>query len=92
VGVKNDTVAFAIKNASTFEGLTIFVRSAAGELQKVLYEGSGGTVRQLVLIGTDKLTALVGEEVSIYARNEGGSFALVQVIHDNTVLISYTAQ
>jgi hypothetical protein len=30
VGVNGDTVAFAIKNASTFEGFTIFVRSAAG--------------------------------------------------------------
>jgi hypothetical protein len=88
VGVNGDTVAFAIKNASTFEGFTIFVRSAAGGLQKVLYEGSGGPVRQLVLIGTDKLAALVGEEVSIYARTDGGSFARVQVIGDNTALIS----
>jgi hypothetical protein len=40
------------------------------------------------LIGTDKLAALVGEEVSIYARTDGGSFARVQVIGDNTALIS----
>jgi hypothetical protein len=88
VAVKGDTVAFATEDASTFEGFSIFVRSAAGEQQQLPYEGPGGAVRQLVLIGDDMLAALVGDQVSIFTRSTGGAFKQAQVIGDNTVIIS----
>jgi hypothetical protein len=89
VAVNGDTVAFAAVSASSSEGFAIFVRSAGGEVvHEVPYKGPGGTVRQLALIGNDQLAALVGDQVSIFARRADGSFAAAQSISNDRVTIS----
>ena len=41
-----------------------------------------------MLIGDDTLAALVGDQVSIFSKSKSGSFEQVQVIGNNTVMIS----